>query len=194
MAQLIDEKIRAWIDSNLRSGWGWGSGSGEGDGWGWGEGDGSGLKSLNGFSIFYIDNLPTIFYRICGNLARGAIVDSNTFELTPTVIVKGDGYFAHGDTAKEAAAALQAKIIKNMSVEERIKMFVKEHKPDVKYKGMDYYEWHHTLTGSCKFGRDNFVKQHNIDLEAEYTPQEFIKIVKNAYGSEVVKQLESEYE
>jgi hypothetical protein len=81
-----------------------------------------------------------------------------------------------------------------MSVKERIEMFVKEHKQDVKYKGTDYYEWHHTLTGSCKFGRDNFVNQHNIDLEAEYTPQEFIEIVKNAYGSEIIKQLELEYE
>ena len=53
-------------------GYGYGSGSGYGDGSGDGYGDGSGysLKSINGETIYMIDNLQTLIYHIRGNVAK----------------------------------------------------------------------------------------------------------------------------
>jgi len=40
-------------------------------------------------------------------------------------------------------------------------------------------------------GRDQFVKDRGIDLDAKYTVAQFIEIVKGAYGSEVIELLEN---
>ena len=154
---------------------------------------GCGVSSLNGEQIFYIDSVPTIIKRIVGNLAKGFVVSLNDFTKSVCYVIKGNGYFAHGVTAKEAQDALLEKILEDKSEEERIEEFINHFPKGKKASGTEYYEWHHILTGSCKFGRDEFVKQNNIDLSAEYTPEEFIKIVKNAYGSEIIASLAKAY-
>lgn len=171
-----------------------GSGRGFSDGSGSGSGDGDGVSSLNGEQICYIDGVPTIINRVVGNLAKGFIVKLSDFKKLPCFVVKGDGYFAHGKTAKEAQEALLEKILEDKSEEERIEEFIAHFPKGEKAKGNEYYEWHHILTGSCKFGRDAFVREKGIDLNAEYTPQEFIDIVKNAYGAEIIKELAKKYE
>lgn len=174
-------KVLNWIETNTKSsGWGWGSDLD--------------ISSLNGEQIFYIDGVPTIFKRIIGNLAKGFIVNLRGFTKSACYIVRGDGYFAHGETAKEAQDALFEKILEDKPEEERIEDFIAHFPKGKKAKGNEYYEWHHILTGSCKFGRDEFVRQNHIDLNSEYTPEEFIEIVKNAYGSDIIKQLKREYE
>ena len=42
-------------------------------------------------------------------------------------------------------------------------------------------------------GRDNFIKNNNIDLENEFTVKEFIKICENDFGSKIIKQLKEFY-
>lgn len=187
--------ISRWGD-----GCGFGPGSGGDDCCGFGSDSGSfngsnyGIKTLNGEIVYMVDGVPTIIRRIAGNLAKGAIVSEKDFSLIPCYIVRGDGYFAHGETAAEAARALTEKILEGKSVEERIDEFVKRFPSGVKAPGRDFFEWHHILTGSCKMGRDAFVREHSIDLEAEYTPQEFIDICKNAYGGNIISKLRKRYE
>ena len=176
------------------SGNGSGNGSGFGNGNGFGNGDGSGIKNINGYNVYNVDDTPTIITHIHGNVARGYILERNVI-LKPCFIVKGNGYFAHGETLKKAQSALEEKILDGIDVEEKIELF-KKNFPDVnkKYPVKDFYQWHHNLTGSCEMGRKSFAKNHNIDIDNDMmTVKEFIKLTENAYCGEVIKELKESY-
>lgn len=49
---------------------GYGDGSGDGSGSGYGDGYGDGVKSINGNSIYVVDNIPTIITNVKGNIAK----------------------------------------------------------------------------------------------------------------------------
>nr|DAH20373.1 MAG TPA: hypothetical protein [Caudoviricetes sp.] len=179
-----------------------GNGSGDGNGngycygyfYGSGKGNGSGIKNINGHNVYNVDDTPTIFTHIHGNVAKGYILERNVI-FKPCYIVKGNGYFAHGETLQEAQNALEEKIIDEMDVEEKIKLF-KEKFPDVnkKYAVKDFYQWHHNLTGSCEMGRKSFANSYNIDIDNDMmTVKEFIKLTENAYCGEVIKELKESY-
>ena len=94
-------------------------GNGDGSGYGYGRGDGSGIKNINGYNVYEVDRVPTIFTHIHGNVARGYMLERNVI-LKPCYIVKGNGYFAHGETLQEAQSALEEKIIYNIEEEEDV--------------------------------------------------------------------------
>ena len=171
-----------------------GRGNGSGNGRGSGKGNGSGIKDINGHNVYNVDNTPTIFTYIHGNVAKGYVLERNVI-FKPCYIVKGNGYFAHGETLQEAQNALEEKIIDKMDVEEKIKLF-KEKFPDVnkKYAVKDFYQWHHNLTGSCEMGRKSFANSHNIDIDNDVmSVKEFIKLTENAYCGEIIKELKESY-
>ena len=136
-----------------------------------------------------MDCIATTISHIHGNTAKGTIVNSDLTE-TPCYIVKEGRYFAHGETLAEANASLQDKLFDEMPTEERIAEFWKCHKKGVKYPTNDFFEWHHKLTGSCLIGRQQFAKDHGVDLEGEMTVEEFIALTKNAFGGEIIRRLE----
>ena len=176
--------------SGSGSGSGDGSGSGSGDGYGYGSGSGSGVKSINGNSIYVVDNIPTIITNVKGNIAKGFILHSD-LSLTPCFIVKENNQFSHGNTLHEAFESLQEKLYDDSTEEERIDKF-KEHFSDFskKYSAKDLFIWHHILTGSCKFGREIFCKDRNIDINKdEFTIYEFIDLTKDSYMGEIIKKL-----
>jgi len=188
------------------SGWGAGdgSGSGYGSGTGWGDGSGTGgdvpqnikIKRYNGKEVYYIDDTPTIINRVIGNYAKGFIVSStDTFQIVPCYIAKDEnlGIFAHGDTLNAANNSLQDKVMDSAPVEERIELFLQKFEKGKKYKGSDFFDWHHLLTGSCLFGREEFIKEHNLSLNDEYSVDDFIRICENAYGSDVIKALKERW-
>lgn len=98
-----------------------------------------------------------------------------------------------GKTLKEAVQSLQEKIFKDMDTDEAIEKFKEKFESNKKYKGIEFYSWHHILTGSCKMGRDNFVENHNINLDKKYTVKEFIEVCENDYGGSVIRQLKEYY-
>lgn len=98
-----------------------------------------------------------------------------------------------GKTSKEAMKSLQEKIFEDMDTDEAIEEFKNKFDNNKKYKGTEFYTWHHILTGSCKMGRDSFVKNHNLDLEKKYTVKEFIAECENDYGGSAIKQLKQYY-
>ena len=100
---------------------------------------------------------------------------------------------SHGKTLQKARTALEEKIYDNLDVDEAIKEFRKKFNNTDKYRGTEFYTWHRILTKSCEMGRDNFVKNHNIDLENEFTVKEFIKICENDFGGKIIKQLKEFY-
>lgn len=186
--------------SGYGSGYGYGYGYGNGDGSGYGNGDGNGdgygygsgygVKSINGNPIYVVDNIPTIITNVKGNIAKGFILDSD-LSLTPCFIVKENNQFSHGNTLHEAFESLQEKLYDDSTEEERIFKF-KEHFSDFskKYSAKDLFIWHHILTGSCKFGREIFCKDRNIDINKdEFTIYEFIDLTKDSYMGEIIKKL-----
>ena len=180
-------------------GYGYGSGSGSGDGSGYGygygdgSGDGSGLKSLNGYPVDMIDGVPTILTSIIGNVAKGFIVGPD-FLLAPTFVCKQGNTFAHGETLHKAREALLEKLFDDMPTEERIAMFCAEFKPGVERPAMDFFSWHHRLTGSCEQGRREFARQHGVDIESdELTPEEFFALTRDSYGGSIIRQTEKQF-
>ena len=182
--------------SGYGSGYSYGSGDGSGysSGDGYGDGDGSGVKTLNGRNLEYIDGVPTIITSIKGDLAKGFIVELSDFSKSPCFVARNGYTYAHGSTAREATKALQDKLIAEMSVEERIQEFTDlKLSPSKKYPVKLFYDWHGRLTGSCESGRDAFAKSHGIDIEhGTMTLGEFLNLVKNAYGADVINQISAE--
>lgn len=189
-----DDSFGFGIDWGNDNGYGtiYGNGYGAGDGNGYGTG--YGIKSVNGYDIYRVDDTLTIFTRIHGSVAKGYILENGAV-LKPCYIVKGNGYFAHGETLREAQSALEEKILDDMDIEEKIKSF-KEKFPDVnkKYPVKDFYQWHHNLTGSCELGRKSFAKSHGIDIDNDtMTVKEFINLTESAYCGEIIKELKGVY-
>ena len=187
-------------------GYGFSSGSGDGNGIGYGSGFGSGsgdgngdgnggrdIKALNGNIVDYIDSVPTIITQVRGNIACGYIVKKD-LTLEPCYIAKVGNSFAHGNTLKEAVADAEAKEMEDMPLKERIKKFVETFGSlDSEHTGKEFYDWHHILTGSCRMGRDEFCKAHDVNLEKKYTVRYFLEIAKESYGSNVIKQVRDSY-
>lgn len=173
-------------------GYGYGDGYGDGYGYGngYGDGNGDGVKSVNGNTIYIVDNIPTIITNVKGNIAKGFIFQSD-LSLTPCFIVKGNNQFSHGSTLHEAFESLQEKLYDDSTEEERIDKF-KENFSDFskKYSAKELFVWHHILTGSCKAGRESFCRDKGIDVDNDkFTVYEFIELTRNSYGGEVIRKL-----
>lgn len=176
------------------NGSGYGSGYDDSNGYGYGRdcdsgyGCGKGIKKINGMDVVEIDGILAAIKRVWENMAFGYVFEK--MQLKPCWVVKQDGLFAHGETVKEAFAALQEKLFDNMTADERINAFLKEIKSNTEYPAKMFYDWHHRLTGSCEFGRNQFIKNHNIKLDQLMTVRDFIELTKNDYGGEIIKELE----
>ena len=170
-----------------------GDGSGYSYGSGYGDGSGYGLKSFNGQPVDVIDDVPTILTRIIGNVAKGFIVCAD-FSLAPTFVCKQGNTFAHGETLHKAREALLEKLFDDMPTEERIAAFCKEFKSGVKRPAMDFFSWHHRLTGSCEQGRREFARQHDVDIDNDVlTPEEFFALTRDSYGGSIIRQTEKAF-
>lgn len=181
------------------SGDGRGAGSGGGNGRGGdcngsGGGYGNGVSEYNGRKVYMIDGIDTMIDHVHGDVAKGRILKSD-LTTVPCYIVKRDGLFAHGKTLREAMDALRDKLFENMPEEERIAEFIKAHKWGEKYSAVDFYDWHHRLTGSCEMGRREFAKSHGYSLTEEelLTVEEFIELTENSYGGSVIRKLRAAY-
>lgn len=190
------EKIKEFL--KIVTGYGFGSGYGSGDGFGSGFGFGNGngygygnISFFDGLRIYDVDGIDTAITHVHRNIAKGYMLNDD-FTLTPCYVAKGQNKFAHGETAEEAIRSLETKIFENLDVEERISVFLEQFNDlDKKYPARSFYEWHNKLTGSCEMGRRQFAMQGGYDLENDmFTVEEFISITRNAYGGEVIRQLE----
>lgn len=212
--EMLEERIKQFMtvpENGDGSGDGFGSGDGDGDGSGSGSGDGSGdgfgfgdgsgsgdgdgfgfgdLKTFNRQRVYYVDGLPTLIDAICGNYAKGRIVNAD-FTTSDCYIAKEGSSFAHGKTLRAAFQALRDKAMEALPIEERINRFKAEFPdPTAKIPARRLYEWHHVLTGSCEMGRTQFARDHGIDIDTDmFTVREFVELTKNSYGGKVIRML-----
>jgi len=170
------------------------SGYGTGDGSGYGAGRGPGVLNYCGHTVWMVDNVPTLVYTVHGSYAHGAILRDDLI-LMPCYIVRVGNSFAHGGTLRAALHDAAAKDLEKRSVEERIAAFVAAHPdPDAECDGRDLYDWHHTLTGSCKAGRDVWCHNRGLSPDSDHmTVREFCRLTRDSYGGEVIKQLAEKY-
>lgn len=194
--------------SGFGSGYGYGDGDGYGSGYGYGDGYGSGkgntfgdtsnfkFKKYQNDTVYYIDDTPTVIKSILYNYAKGYTINSSDFNETECYIAKSeDGrFFAHGKTLHKAFESLREKMKASADLQERISSFIEKFKPNKKYKCSEFYRWHQILTGSCEFGRNRWLEEHNITLEDEFTVEEFIEKTENDYGADIIQKLKSEWE
>ena len=185
MENEVENFLKVSLDSN----------SGYGDGYGYGDGDGHGdgnkdPESINGQPIYIIDGLPITLTTIHNHIAKGYIIKGD-LTLKPCYIAKVGNYFAHGKTAKEAVAAARSKYNINKPLEERLVEFNKAYPDREKpVPAKELYNWHYILTGSCEFGRQEFCKDHKININTDLlTVNEFIALTVNEYGGNSIKQL-----
>lgn len=149
----------------------------------------AGIKEYCGKQIYRIDGLVTIIDAVKGNIARGRIIHDDLTAIDCYIIKKGD-FFAHGKSIKQAVADVNRKVIESETFENKLILFRKTFKKDIKYPASIFFEWHGILTGSCKFGREEFCKKHNINLKKDFfTVKEFKNIVKGHYEYDLIKQL-----
>ena len=174
-------------------GCGYGEGFGDRGGYGIGYGNNTGLKEINGKKVYIVDETPTIFTSIRGNVAQGFIVQRD-LQLIPCFIVKENNKFAHGNTLRDAFESLQEKLYDDSTEEERIEAFkMKFPDYDEKYDNKDLFTYHHVLTGSCRMGRESFVKDKGLSLDGKTSVREFVELTKNAYGGDIIKELPKAY-
>lgn len=157
-----------------------------------GSGSGDGIESVNGKHIHRIDGIPTIIDSIRGDVAKGRIFRPD-FTFSLCFIVKRNGFFAHGETLRDAMDALDKKLFQDMSEDDRIDAFLAAH-PDLNsiYPNADFFLWHNKLTGSCETGRKAFAEDYGIDIKTgSMTVVDFIDLTKDAYGGHIIKALEA---
>ena len=189
--EALEDKIKKFLAIDV--GDGSGDGSGYGSGYGDGDGDGDDIKVFNGDKVYLVDNIQTIFISIRGNVAKGYILQSD-LQLKPCFIVKENNKFAHGDNLRDAFTSLQEKLYDDSTEEERIEAFKKKFPEyDVKYDNGDLFTYHHVLTGSCRMGRESFVSDRGLSLEAKISIREFVELTQNAYGGDIIKKLPGAY-
>ena len=217
----IEDNIKNFLATDVGDGYGYGDGDGYGynnckgngsgrgcgngndynDGYGKGYGcgcgrsydDNSSLKEINGKKVYIVDGTSTIFTSVRGNVAQGFIVQ-NDLQLTPCFIVKENNEFAHGSTLRDAFESLQEKLYDDSTEEERIEAFKKKFPSyEEKYDNKDLFSYHHVLTGSCRMGRESFVKDKGLSLDGKTSVREFVELTKDAYGGDIIKKLPKAY-
>ena len=195
--ELLETQIQTFLSIDVGNGSGNGNGYGNGYGSGYGYGNGNGLgygiAEIEGHKVYDVDDIPTIITAVHGNVAQGHLLEHNT-RLAPCYIVKEANKFAHGKTLREAYTALQEKLYDDSTEEERIAAFIKKFPDyDTPYDNADLFTYHHVLTGSCRMGRKNFVKNHGLSLDGKTTVRQFVALTEDSYGGKVIRQLEEAY-
>lgn len=144
------------------------------------------IARFNGEPVYYIDGMPTVLRSVHGDIAHGYTIGDD-LTTTECYVARGHGYFAHGKTAREAAEGLERKIVGGMDTDAKVGEFMKRFSADGRYPVRDFYEWHGLLTGSCRFGRDSFAKEHGISMDGEMGTREFLCLTKDAFGGGVIR-------
>lgn len=170
---------------------GCGHGSGEGDAFGNGCGDGNKIiiTIFKGHKVYTIDKIPCYFVKVHDNYAEVRIIDRHNFEETKAFIGKFNGRFAHGSTIREAIEDAREKYYSHLDFNEAKKQLLGEFEKKGKLTVKELYQWHGILTGSCRFGRSEFQKSHNLKDDDLLSLKEFVNLTEDAFNGEKIRAL-----
>ena len=185
--------MEAEIIEKFLIGYGDGYGDGDGDSYGNGYGDGSGenisIQTFKGNKVYTIDDIPCYFVKVHDSYAEVRTIDKNSFEETRAFIGKYNGYFAHGNTIREAIEDAMKKCFSNLDFDEVKNKLLAEFKEKGKLTIRELYQWHGILTGSCRFGRSEFQKSHNLKDDDKLSLEEFVNLTKDAFNGDKIEAL-----
>lgn len=187
------------IDNDYNGHGGYGYNDYNGNGYGYGEGNGGhyskiNIQQINGLPVVSVDDVLTAIEVIHGDYAKAYTIRHNVI-LVPCYVARVGSSFAHGETLKEAFADAQSKEYSRMSEEKRIGLFIAQYPSAYEVvSNRELFAIHNALTGSCRFGREEFCKAHDINLDGSMTIASFLELTKNAYGGEIIKKIIKKYE
>ena len=141
--------------------------------------------------VYYIDDIPCVICSVHQNIAIVGVVGED-MTLKSAYVAKVGRSFAHGDTPRGAVVAATGKDMEDRPLEERIDLFFESH-PDLDTPYGDLFRWHHTLTGSCEFGRKEWCRTHGYQPDDSITVRTFIEQTRNDYGGDAIRQLAGRY-
>jgi hypothetical protein len=137
-----------------------------------------------------VDGVQTAFDNIKGNIAKCRILQADmTFK--PCYVVRIGNSFAHGETIHEAQRDAMQKHMSDAPEDERLKMFTDKFPTlDTVVTAKELFDWHNVLTGSCMMGRQQWCRDHGVNVETDtFTVKEFIQLTKDSYGGATIKKL-----
>lgn len=153
--------------------------------------DGELNKEHGGLS--YVIGHLTHIEELCEEKAIGYYL-GRTGRKVPLFAFKEDGYIGIGCSYAHAMDSLLSKKIEGTSLEERIQKFVESHSLDEKYTIKDFWEWHRYLTLSCYGGGERFKNEHNLNEDDLISVDEFVELVKEEFGGEIISKARDCYE
>ena len=168
---------------------------GDGGGFGDGSGDGSGdednicIESYKGNKVYYVDEIPCVFRRVHDNWAEVEIINNNDFTTKKAFIGKFENVFAHASTIREALTDAMTKYYSSLDFDTVKEKLLAEFEAKKRLTVKELYSWHGALTGSCRLGRDEFQKSHNLRDDDTLSLDEFISLTRNAFGGEKIRLL-----
>jgi hypothetical protein len=84
----------------------------------------------------------------------------------------------------------EKKHLNNLPIEERVESFLDNFKGVNMIPAKELFDWHFILTGSCEFGRKQFIKNKGIDLDKDcFTIDEFVELTKSEYRGDIILKL-----
>lgn len=145
----------------------------------------------NGKPVYTVDGIPCVFQSIHDTLAKVAVISKTDFTSQTAFIAQFNGFFAHGETVRDALLSAKEKYYRNIDFEAK-KAELKalfSRSADKKLSVRTLYEWHGMLTGSCCFGRDEFIRTHTFKYDDRLTLKEFVNLTAAHFGGEKIKEL-----
>ena len=173
--ESIEEQFRKWIKS-----------------------DGSGsniiIKMLHKNFVFEIDGMAFIPLKVKESFVAGISVSKKDFSERKCFLGKFGNCVAHGSSIKEAIISAQEKYFSSFNFEQKKEQLLKLFEEKGKLSVKELYFWHGALTGSCRFGRSEFQREHNLKDDDLLSLSEFIKLTENSFGGEKIKLLKNKGE
>ena len=149
------------------------------------------ILTYNGEPVYVVDGIPCVFQSIHDTLAKVAVISKTDFTSQTAFIAEFNGFFAHGETVRDALLSAKEKYYRNIDFEAK-KAELKalfSRSADKKLSVRTLYEWHGMLTGSCCFGRDEFIRTHTFKYDDRLTLKEFVNLTAAHFGGEKIKEL-----
>ena len=146
---------------------------------------------LHKHTVFNVDSMAFIPKKVKYNYVAGISISKNDFSETKCFLGKFENCVAHGETIKEALLSAQEKYFLSIDFEQKKEQLLKLFKEKKKLSVKELYIWHGLLTGSCRFGRSEFQKEHNLKDDDLLSLDEFIQLTENSFGGDKIRLLKS---